>query len=126
MHVSAFYYISITLRSRVARWFLFEPNIQIWGNFGGLWNKQCLYIYLFCGHSEYFTTIWYTLREFGQFSTVLVCCTKKNLATLQLRSPAESARCLCGRGQCYEFRLWPFFSTFLQIIAILLKKQCYD
>jgi hypothetical protein len=40
------------------------------------------------GHSVYFTAIWYVLRPFGIFYVfwyifpVLVCCSKKNLATL--------------------------------------------
>jgi hypothetical protein len=29
-------------------------------------------------------TIWYSLHSFGTFSPVLVSCTKKNLATLQI------------------------------------------
>jgi hypothetical protein len=32
--------------------------------------------------SVYFMTIWYILGNFGIFSPFLVCCTKKNLATL--------------------------------------------
>jgi hypothetical protein len=40
---------------------------------------------IFCGHLEYLTAIWYILWPFGTFCghfPVLVCCTKKNLATL--------------------------------------------
>jgi hypothetical protein len=42
----------------------------------------------FYDHLVYFTTIWYVLLPFGTFMViwyvfpVLVCCTKKNLATL--------------------------------------------
>jgi hypothetical protein len=47
---------------------------------------------IFYGQSVYFTAICYTLWTFGifsgqlvYFSPILVCCTKKNLATLALR-----------------------------------------
>jgi hypothetical protein len=43
---------------------------------------------ILCGHFEYFKTIWYISWPFGIFSPVLVCCTKKNLATL-IRSAFE-------------------------------------
>jgi hypothetical protein len=36
----------------------------------------------FYGHLVHFVAIWYILWPFGMFSPVLVCCTKKNLATL--------------------------------------------
>jgi hypothetical protein len=36
----------------------------------------------FYGHLVYFTTIWYILWPFGTLFPLLVCCTKKNLATL--------------------------------------------
>jgi hypothetical protein len=39
---------------------------------------------IFCGHLVYFVAIWYILWSFGVFFPVLVYCTKKNLATLQL------------------------------------------
>jgi hypothetical protein len=34
------------------------------------------------GHLVHFIAIWYILGSFGTFSPVLVCCAKKNLATL--------------------------------------------
>jgi hypothetical protein len=43
---------------------------------------------IFCGHLVYCIAIWYILWPFGRFYghlvyfTVLVCCAKKNLATL--------------------------------------------
>jgi hypothetical protein len=37
---------------------------------------------IFYGHLVYFTVIWYTLLSFGIFLPVLLCCNKKNLATL--------------------------------------------
>jgi hypothetical protein len=39
-------------------------------------------VYLFYGHSKYFMAIWYILSSVGIFCPVLVCCSKKNLATL--------------------------------------------
>jgi hypothetical protein len=67
------------LASSVARWFIFEPKIPIWVNFGGPYIGQCLYILwpfgVFNGHLEYFMTICYIFP-------VLVSCTKENLATL--------------------------------------------
>jgi hypothetical protein len=38
-------------------------------------------------HWEYITPILYILWSFGIFSPVLVCCTKKNLATLSDKLP---------------------------------------
>jgi hypothetical protein len=37
---------------------------------------------IFKGHLVNFMGIWYILWSFSIFFTVLVCCTKKNLATL--------------------------------------------
>jgi hypothetical protein len=72
------------LRIRVARWHSFKPKIPIWVIFGGSrnWDVGILYGHLvffryLCnvGHSVYFMVIWYIFY-------VLVCCTKRNLATL--------------------------------------------
>jgi hypothetical protein len=62
---------------RVARWFVFEPKIPIWVNFGGPWNGKCGY-----DHLEYISTIWYYLWPFCIFLTFWYVWTKKNLATL--------------------------------------------
>jgi hypothetical protein len=32
------------ITSRVARWFVFKPKIQIWVNFAGFCNGKCWYI----------------------------------------------------------------------------------
>jgi hypothetical protein len=37
---------------------------------------------IFYGYLEYFMAIWYIFGKFGVFSPILVCCVKKNLATL--------------------------------------------
>jgi hypothetical protein len=64
--------------------YILIPKIPIWTFFGEPCNGKC---WLFYCYSEYFTDIWYILCPFGTFFTVLVCCAKKNLATLvSLRS----------------------------------------
>jgi hypothetical protein len=98
--------MEIVDRFRVATWHIFEPKIPIWVNLGGSCKEGCWSILwpfgpfyghlvyfkaiwsilrpfgLFCGHLVYFVAIWYILWPFGIFFHVLVCCTKKNLATL--------------------------------------------
>jgi hypothetical protein len=72
---------------RVARWFTFKSKVPIWVYFRGSCNGNCWSILwpfgLFNSHLVYFTAIWSILRPFGLFFPVLVCCTKKNLATLK-------------------------------------------
>jgi hypothetical protein len=72
--------------SRVARWYIFKPKISIWVNFGGFCNvKMAVY---FVANRSIFPSFVYVLWSFDIFCghlvylTVLVCCTKKNLATL--------------------------------------------
>jgi hypothetical protein len=77
--------------SRVARWYIFKPKILVWVNSGGSYNDD---VGIFYGHLAYhlayFTAIWYIfwlfgiciVWVFGIFFPVLVCCTEKNLATL--------------------------------------------
>jgi hypothetical protein len=66
---------------------------QIWVIFGGSSNGRCWYIY---GYLVNFTAIymlmviWYILWSLGStFFPVLVSCTKKNLATLNLTWSGE-------------------------------------
>jgi hypothetical protein len=58
--------------------YIFRPKIRIWVNFGGSCNGRCWYslwtLRLLYGHLVYFVVIWYIFP-------VLVCCTKKNLAS---------------------------------------------
>jgi hypothetical protein len=66
--------------SRVARWFLFKPKIQIWANFGGPYIDGKMLIYfgpfgIVNGYLGYFMTIWYISCSFGTFCPVLVSCT---------------------------------------------------
>jgi hypothetical protein len=65
--------------TRVARLTVFKPKLPIWVNFIVPCNGSCWSILrqfgIFCGHLVYFIVIEYIFR-------VLVCCTKKNLATL--------------------------------------------
>jgi hypothetical protein len=74
----------------VARWFVFEPNIPIWINFGGPCDRRCWYILwpfgLFDGHLAifygvlvYFMVSWYIFPVLASFI-------KKNLATLAASS----------------------------------------
>jgi hypothetical protein len=74
---------------RVARGFIFEPKSQFWVNFWmvlqlklsayfmALWSV----LHMYC-HLVYFMVLWYILGLFGIFLPILVCCKKKNLATL--------------------------------------------
>jgi hypothetical protein len=70
---------------------LFTAGRVNWVNLGGSCNGRCLYILwpfgLFYGHLVF--GIW----SFGIFSLVLVCCTKKNLATPF--APTVSDACTC-------------------------------
>jgi hypothetical protein len=72
---------------RVTRWHIFEPKIPTWVNFRGFCNGQCWYnicpFGLFNGYLVYF--LWPFGIFYGYlvyFSSFLVCCSKKNLATL--------------------------------------------
>jgi hypothetical protein len=70
------------LASRVARWYIFKPKIQIWVNFE---RPAMVYYYshlvkvrpfgTFYDHLVYVHPFWYIFP-------VVFCCTKKNLATL--------------------------------------------
>jgi hypothetical protein len=74
------------VQDRVARWYVFEPKIQIRESFGGPWNEKSWYILWPFGirmlhqfgicydHSVIF-------GQFGIISPVLVFKKKKNLAT---------------------------------------------
>jgi hypothetical protein len=57
--------------------------------FGGPWNGKDWYILwpfgIFYGHEEFFITILYICAQLVYFFPVLVCCNKKNLATLLYR-----------------------------------------
>jgi hypothetical protein len=62
---------------------IFIPKIPIWVchgmvNVASIW----LLLYIFCCHLAHFILISHVLWSVGIFLTVLVCCTKKNLATL--------------------------------------------
>jgi hypothetical protein len=49
-------------------------------NLGKFWRV----VGILYGHLVYLSAFWYILLPFGIFSPVLVCCVKKNLATLLL------------------------------------------
>jgi hypothetical protein len=46
------------IESRVARWFIFKPKLQIWVNFGGPWNGKYWHILwpfeIYYGHLVYY------------------------------------------------------------------------
>jgi hypothetical protein len=73
-------------QTRVARWYVFNPKIQIWVNFRGSCNGKCWYILWPFGisysHMVYFIAIRYIGWLFGIVCTVLVCCGRKHLAAL--------------------------------------------
>jgi hypothetical protein len=67
---------------------------QLWVNFGGSFNGKSWYILgpfgLFYCYWKYFMAIWYIVLSFGIFFSVLVFCTRKNLATLPQSSKLAS------------------------------------
>jgi hypothetical protein len=66
--------------------FFSNQKSRICVSFGGSSNGRCCYILCpfgqFSGHFAYVMAIWYILHRFSTFLSVLVCCFKKNLATL--------------------------------------------
>jgi hypothetical protein len=82
-------HLTLSALCRVAKWYIFNPNIPIQADFGGHWNSQRCYIlwpFVICIFNRLvcFMACLYVLRSFGNFSPILVCWTKKNLATLAL------------------------------------------
>jgi hypothetical protein len=75
---------------RVARWFVFKPKHPIWGKFWGVLRwKIAVYFMTICSilrPLEIFNGYLVYFVVFGIFLPVLVFCTKKNLATLFVRS----------------------------------------
>jgi hypothetical protein len=65
------YFFRRNERSRVARWYIFKPKIQIWAKFGGSSNGGCWYVLcpfgIFHSHWVYSMAIWYILRIFYLF-----------------------------------------------------------
>jgi hypothetical protein len=49
--------------TRVARWFVFKPKIQIWVNYGAPWNEKKL---------VYYMALWNIFLPFGIFYGNLV------------------------------------------------------
>jgi hypothetical protein len=58
---------------------IFKPKLPILVYFEGYFNGR---FGIFCGYFIYCMGIWYLLLSFGIVFPVLVCCAKKNLATL--------------------------------------------
>jgi hypothetical protein len=81
------YLDAICIHTRVARWYIFKSKF----NSNILEGRGEENIGIFYGMLVYFVVIWYSLLLLGifcgilvQFPTVLVCCGKKNLATLNM------------------------------------------
>jgi hypothetical protein len=70
----------------------------------GIFNDQFVLCY---GHLVYFVAIWYSQWLSGKFLPVLVCCTKKNLATLDRAGFGfiSSKLGTCKVQICIEFAL---------------------
>jgi hypothetical protein len=90
---------------RVARWYIFKPKTPIWVNVWWVLQWEML---------VYFTDLWYIVRpigifyaylyslwSFGIWFPILICCTKKNLATLVLRRGPETDLCLKTEEHSY-------------------------
>jgi hypothetical protein len=73
----------------------FQTKNQNLGNFNGLAIED---ISLFCSYFVYFMAIWFSLCLFGVNIPILVCCTKKNLATLDQTSRHENVSITCVRS----------------------------
>jgi hypothetical protein len=101
------------LASSAARWYIFKPKIQIWRVLQ--WNMLVYFMSIwyilqtfaiFYGHLVYFLVIWYIFP-------ILVCCSKKNLATLLASFSGENdsrthevANCLqCFNSASSDFEL---------------------
>jgi hypothetical protein len=52
----------VGMMSRVARWYIFIPELPSWVLLGRSSNGKCC---IFYGHLENFTDVWYILRPFG-------------------------------------------------------------
>jgi hypothetical protein len=118
----------------VAKWQIFKLKIPIWVNFEGSCNGRCWYILwsfgLFCGNFVYFVALWYILWSFGIYFPVLVCCTKKNLATLGLPGPPVSAEkkfkmeSVLWVGRCFVPSLQlAFFALPIRVTRCVLEKK---
>jgi hypothetical protein len=75
------------MSNRVARWYIYlltkNPNFGIPILEGVVVRSFHFMVFdIFYGHFVYFKAIWCILWLFGSHLPVLVCCTKKNLATL--------------------------------------------
>jgi hypothetical protein len=80
----------------VARWFIFTPKNPNVGKFRRVLRwKMLLYLRpfgLFYDHFVYFAAIWDNLWLFGTFFPPLVCCIKKNLATMIVTKKMDAVK----------------------------------
>jgi hypothetical protein len=56
------FFWACSVRSRVARWYIFKPKIPIWENFRGPWNAKGWYILwkfgIYYGNLVHFMAMW--------------------------------------------------------------------
>jgi hypothetical protein len=71
--------------SRVAKWYILKPISRLWVNFERALEWKMLVYYMY-GHLVYCKALVYFWTT-GTFSSRFGICTKKNLATLDLRFP---------------------------------------
>jgi hypothetical protein len=71
----------------------------------------------------YLIAIWKNLRTFGSFSPVLVCCTKKNMSTLQANCYVEQSLLeqILPSPRSYFMLVWNFVFK-VSPIPILKKR----
>jgi hypothetical protein len=62
--------------------YFFNQKSIFWVNFGGSFNRRCWYIIVICQILWTFGIFPRSLVSFSHFGMFLVCCGKKNLATL--------------------------------------------
>jgi hypothetical protein len=77
MHWIGQKFVWATFLARIARWFIFNPKIQIWVNFGGPWNGKYWYTYVMTIWYQY----WYIIWPFGNlvvFPTFWYIVSRKN------------------------------------------------
>jgi hypothetical protein len=81
------------VQGRVARWYICKPKTQLWYILEslemenvGLFYEQMEILKVFLLDC---IAVWHILCSSGIFLTILVCCTKKNLATLAAKRCAQ-------------------------------------
>jgi hypothetical protein len=102
--------IPTSVRSRVARLYIFKPKFPIWVNFGGPWNLRGHYI---LWHWVNFMAIWYVLLPFGIFMVIWYIFPFWYVVLRKIWQPCVSPRGLLGK----------FCTTLLNKILNFFKMQ---